>query len=236
MKSVRKKLFGPVITKILVVASIFIQRQSATTEPATEMMTTNPKTQPRTTPESQDVGTTRRGISITLKVTKPLSKTVSSTVSQLSFPRKSPSNRMTIVFNPTKDIKDYTSITNITIISNAMDFKKIPDGSKSNVSWMIAALVGWAVVIVLFVWLMMLWKRLKKDPKKGDSTRDQPRKQSLPNHKTVDIEEEVTFMNLTEIRSQMSEEEGGYAVLNMQGMMRPTNATYTSLLKSEKMV
>ncbi|XP_068720433.1 uncharacterized protein [Montipora capricornis] len=80
--------------------------QKATTEPATEMMTTNPKTQPTTTPESQDVGTTRRGFAITLKVTKPLSKTISSTESQLSFPRKSPNHRMTIVFNPTKDTKE----------------------------------------------------------------------------------------------------------------------------------
>ncbi|XP_068703991.1 uncharacterized protein [Montipora foliosa] len=59
---------------------------------------------------------------------------------------------------------DYSSIPNITITSIAMDSKTIPDGSKScNASWMIASLVGWAIVVVLFVCLMVWWKRIKKD-------------------------------------------------------------------------
>ena len=50
-------------------------------------------------------------------------------------------------------------------------------------------------------------------------SRNQPRKVILPNHKSGDVEEDVAFMNLIEIRSQMSEQEGGYAALNMHRMM-----------------
>ena len=49
--------------------------------------------------------------------------------------------------------------------------------------------------------------------------RNQPRQPSPPKHKSGDVEEDVTSMNLTEIRSQMSEQEGGYAALNMHRMM-----------------
>ncbi|XP_068691164.1 uncharacterized protein [Montipora foliosa] len=180
-------------------------------------MMKNPKTQLTTTEKSQDAATTSK-------------------VSHVSSPLQSEKHE-TNLLNPTKDAKDYSSIPNITITSNVMDSKTIPDGSKSsNASWMIASLVGWAIVVVLFVWLMVWWKRIKKDPKEGDSTRNQPRKQSLPDHKAGDVGEEVTFMNLTEIRSQMSEQEGGYAALNIHRMMRPPEATYTSLWKSENMV
>ncbi|XP_068703662.1 uncharacterized protein [Montipora foliosa] len=108
---------------------------------------------------------------------------------------------------------DYTTNANSSSMSSVTAF--IPKkGKPSHIPWMIAALLGWTVVIFLSFWL---W--LRKAPRKEDSA-------------SGDVEADVTSMNLTDIRSQMSEQEGGYAALNMHRMMCPNSATYTSLVYS----
>ncbi|XP_068701159.1 uncharacterized protein [Montipora foliosa] len=120
------------------------------------------------------------------------------------------------------------------------NFKKVQNlctGKLSDPLWMIAALVGWTVVVV-FLWLLLRKEaRAFCPPGKHSSLKSRKKRNhlgnpNLPDQKSGGIEEEVTFMNLTEIRSQMSEQEDGYAALNIQRNMSPNDATYSSLLPS----